>query len=422
MTDAPARSNDGQRGLTAVLLATGLFALCAPLPASDDAAVVVFLQPESGVPLFDQVDVEVAIDAVDPEDPVTRAELRFDGGLVSARTEPPWRWTLDVGPHNRDRTLYVDVHTRSGRVVREEFFVPRFDADEELDLGLRQVYATVTDRRGRRVLDLAAGELALEDDGERQEIVTFEAGEIPFTAVLLLDASGSMRGPALATALRGARRFVHSLDEYDEAKVMIFDERLRATSRWLGREHAAELEQPLDEAVTEAQGERGSAVFDYLFLALQRAETRQGRRAVILLSDGWDVHSVLTVGQILDSARRSQSQIYVIRRSNVEVKPYEHRGANLPGVLTSLHPSSKTRSHYRSFERLAEATGGRVLDIETVDEVDGALQEVLQELREQVAVGFYPSHRLGDGTWHELELTSPRSGLKVRTRKGYVDD
>lgn len=395
-----------------------LFLLLVTSPGVADNADVRFLRPPAGTPLFDEVDVEVAIES---DQPVQRVELRFDGGRVGVLTEPPWRWTLDVGAHNRDRTLYVDVHTVGGHVTREELFAPRFESDDEIDLGLRQICATVTDRKGRRVLDLESGDFTLRDDGKRQDVVTFEHGDIPFTAVLLIDASGSMRGPSLATALRGARRFVRSLETYDEAKVMLFGERLLATTRWLGHDQADELSRELESVVSGFEGRGGSAIFDYLFLAMQRGETRHGRRAIILFGDGWDAHSVLTLEQIQEAVRRSQSQIYVIRNRDVEVLSYETRGLQ-PSQVTSLHTARRTRDHYRSLDELAGATGGRVLDIEHIDQVEAALQEVLRELREQYALGFYPSDRRGDGAWHEVKLSVAGAGLKVRTREGYVDD
>ena len=83
-----------------------------------------------GVPLFDEVQVAVEIESTSE---VERVELRFDGGLVDVKTSPPWVWTVDVGPRNRDRTFYVDVVTTDGRSERAEFTAARFVADEEID-------------------------------------------------------------------------------------------------------------------------------------------------------------------------------------------------------------------------------------------------------------------------------------------------
>lgn len=402
-----------------------LLACCAWMPVlgwaqqdePQERLEVRFLLPEPGVPLFDEVDVAVDVQA-DRE--IERVELRFDGGLVGVKTSPPWTWTLDVGPRNRERVFYADVVTAGGRSKRAELVAPRFAADEEIDLGLRQLYVTVTDRRDRRVLDLERRDFTILDDGARQQIVTFERGDIPFTAVLLIDGSQSMRGAALDTALQGARRFVHSLRDHDETKIMVFSDRLSTSTRWGGP--ADGIAEQMATLAVNIDSFGGSAIFDVLHLAMLRAETRQGRRVVIALTDGWDLHSVLQAEQVAETARRMSSLIYVIRRGRFPFRRYHKLVASLPGATTSLSSGSETRLDFQRLEELVKASGGRILDIDTVEEVDGALQEILAELREQYALGFYPSQRRGDGSWHTVEIQLGRGNLDARTRGGYVDD
>jgi VWFA-related protein len=393
------------------LLSVGLPGLC---PAQEARPAVTFLRPQSGTPLFDQVDVEVAIES---DLPIERAELRFDGAMEGARTRPPWRWTLDVGSQNRDRRFFVDVVTAGGVSTRAELFVPRFESDAEIDIALRQLYVTVTNRRRERVLDLRAADFTVTDQGAAQKLVTFEGGDIPFTAVLLIDGSQSMKGPPLELAVRGARRFVANMGPYDETKIMIFGDRLTATSPWGGPDDS--LAKRLETLVSGIDFFGGSAIYDHLFLALLRAETRQGRRVVILLSDGSDLHSVLKAEQVEEAARRSQALVYVIRHS-------QGRAAVSPRVARfSMSSGPGQRREYQLLEDVAKATGGRVLTIESIDQVEAALQEILRELREQYALGYSPATRTGDPgdpVWHTVKVEVNRSGLEVRSRGSYVED
>lgn len=376
------------------------------------APTVTFLRPPAETPLFDQVDVEVAIQS---EARVERVELRFDGAVQGVLSAPPWYWTVDVGSQNRDRRFYVDVVTTGGVSTRAELLVPRFESDAEIDLELRQLYVTVTGRRGAdRVLDLQADDFTVIDEGVRQKLVTFEGGDIPFTAVLLVDGSQSMRGPPLEVALRGARRFVTSLGPYDETKIMIFGDRLTATSPWGGPDDG--LAERLETLVGGIDLFGGSAIYDHLFLALLRAETRQGRRVVILLTDGSDLHSVLRAEQVEEAARRSRALVYVIRHSQGR-SAQDPRSAQL---LSLIGPGQ--RLGLQHLESVAEATGGRVLTILSIDQVDGALQEILAELRGQYALGYYPSTDKGESAWHTVEVEVNRSGLDVRSRGTYVEE
>lgn len=369
--------------------------------------------------MFDEVDVEVAVES---ERPVQRVELRFDGALVGRRTSPPWRWTVDVGPQNRARVLYADVFFETGVPDRAELLAPRFETDEEIDLGLRQLYATVTDRSGRRVSGLDKKDFTVLDDGEEQELVTFEGGDIPFTAVLLVDSSQSVLRRAFGIALRGARSFVESLREHDEVKLLFFGDRITGSTRWNGPDD--DVEAQLDSLAEGLTSLSGSAIIDHLHLALLRAETRNGRRVVIALTDGWDLHSVLRAEQVAEVARRSQAQIFIIRwgRIHVRITGNYERLLGVPSVNSSLRSAHRARRDYVHLEEIARSTGGRVLDITGIDQVDGALKEILGELREQYALGYYPSDRRRDGSWHEVEILVKDRGLDVRTRGTYVDD
>ena len=114
----------------------------------------------------------------------------------------------------------------------------RSRVDEVMDLDLQQVYVTPS-RFGKRDLVFTNDQIKVVDDGRAQTVVTFEQGDIPFTATLLLDASGSMQGPRLERALDGARAFMADLAPLDRARIVLAADRLRGVSPFVEAENTS---------------------------------------------------------------------------------------------------------------------------------------------------------------------------------------
>jgi len=381
--------------------APGVFARQAP---AGDAVKVEIVSPTAETPAFGTTEVEVAARAAGG---IAKVELYFNGRKVGERSAPPYRFTVDLGQENVDRQLRAVARAASGARGEATVILPSLRVDEEIRLNLQQLYVTVT-RGGGRVLDLDRGDFRVYDDGDSQDIVTFERGEVPLTAALLVDASTSMAGPRLAAALRGARAFAEGMAPLDEATVALFSDRLLHATPFTSdpKRFAAGLEN--------VKTGGGTALNDQLFAAMTTLDARQGRRLVVLLSDGVDVDSVLEMSQVEEAAARSQVLVYWIRLIDEESAP----------DVTHLSAWRGRDEHKRELEglrHLVETTGGRVLDLPNIDDAETAFREVLSELREQYVIGYYPSNARGNGEWHSLRVELGRSGLAVRTRSGYRD-
>lgn len=384
-----------------------VLALGAGIPSSVTAAVqprIVAPAPDQAI--FGQVDVAVQVAA---DEPVTRVEVFINGVRRAVLTQPPWRTTIDVGDDNSQREFKVVAYGASGASSTATLETAPVRIDEQLDVQLRQLYVTVT-RSGsadaNRVLDLEQGDFEIYDNGKRQEIADFGKGEVPLTAVLLLDTSESMQGERLEAARRGASVFLSGMRQDDEASLVLFSDRLLRATKFTGDRN--ELEQALAE--TEASG--GTAVNDFLYMSLKLLDARIGRRAIILLSDGFDVHSVLPIDEVLWKARTSQSIIYWIQLDERQKE-------------TSF--SSAWRDHlgndheYQDLKKTVTESGGRILRIDKASQLEGAFANVMRELREQYVIGYYATDSKKDGRWHPIKVDVKRSGVKVRVREGYVD-
>ena len=386
------------------------------------AEALVIRSPEAGQALFGEILYEVELDAKLGESATTEpaATLRFvvDGETIAQFDAPPYRAIYDVGQENRDHRFEVLVETADGGSAQRVLESPAIRVDEEIELELQQFYASVTQRNGSLVTDLKREDLVLEDLGKRQEIVTFEGGDAPMTVVVLLDGSSSMGGRPFAEAVQGARSFLGGLRPLDEAKVVVFTDQVLGMSEFLPG--GSELPSVLDSV----RPLGGSAPIDHLYLAFQLLESRQGRRVILLLSDGADNHSVLDTDQVREVARRSQAMIYWVHPNS----RLPGEGAVGYGPTQVPEPRSAWRDRRDSVDQLVglrkilDISAGREVEIGRSTSVEAAFDEILTELRAQVVVGYYPDPTYDDGRWREVELeVVGRRGVKVRSREGYFD-
>jgi VWFA-related protein len=390
----------GRRTLLAAALA------CATLLTAGAAAaalVVEILSPSAREHVFGVVEVTAEVRS---DEPVPRVELFLDDRLIGVRMAPPYAWTIDVGEDNRDRRFSVVAHGASGATASDTVITKSIVIDDAIDLNLKQLYVTVT-RGGERALDLERADFQVIDGGDRRELVTFERGDVPLTAVLMVDASASMRGRPLAAALDGARSFMRQMKPLDEAMLLLFSDRVLLATPFTGREDA------LAAGVGEVEAAGETALNDHLYLALKLLDRRQGRRVVVLLTDGADVVSALGMDEVLWKERRGNALVYWLRLE----------GGGMAGAefSSSWRGYEGNARQLRLFEELVEESGGRIETVGSLDEVEGAFAGILQELREQYVLGYYPLGLKGDGSWRRVEVKVAAPGVRVRAREGYVD-
>ncbi len=390
--------------MRAIWGALALAACAMPVAAAEDPAI--FLDYPLGLEF---VSGPVKIEAgVIGDDPVRIVEFQVDGKPVVRFDRPPYRVTVDVGWENVEHEFTAILRTRGGLEVSSSVRTPRLRMDDELKVELMQLYVTASEGERRR-LDLEREDFRIVDDGHEQKIVTFERGEVPVTAVLLLDCSLSMKGDRLEAALAGARVFLDEMAELDRASVMLFSDNLQGSTVF--SEQAADLEPALSEVI--AAG--GTSINDHLFLTLQDLERQQGRRAIVLFSDGADVHSVLGMEHVLEKAQRSSSLIYWIYLA-------EGAGADeVPSYSSSWRDVERNKEEFKLLRRTIRESGGRIQVVQRPEDLAAAFKTIIDELRGQYVLGYYPSHRRNDGGWRNVKVRVREGGVDLRTRNGYTD-
>ena len=255
-------------------------------------------------------------------------------------------------------------------------------------VNLVEVYATVTDRQGEPVTGLAATDFAVSEDGARQAITAFAAGEFPLAVAIGLDRSFSMadKSNRLGVAKSAARTFVGSLRTSDQVMVIAIGGEIEVAAP-LTADHGAALA-----AIDRLEAWGTTPLYDAARAALDAIQSAGGRRALVLLSDGTDRYSDTAAAELVDRARRRDVLIYPIAL-----------GASRPPV----------------FAELAAATGGRSFHTREPGQLAKTMTAIARELRFQYLLGYVPSRGTSEPGWHAIDVSVSRPDVRVRAREGY---
>jgi Ca-activated chloride channel family protein len=266
---------------------------------------------------------------------------------------------------------------------------------------LVNVGVTVTDKRGVLATDLAAEDFEIYEDGRKQEIRYFAAGDRSATAPalhlgLLLDVSGSMNED-IGFTKTAAIKFLNTLTDAVDITVLDFDTEVRA-ARYSQAEFAR-----LIERIRQQKARGFTALYDALGIYLHGAAEQDGRSIMLLYTDGGDTRSSLSLAELMDLLKASSVTVYPI------------------GALD--HQSASARTEQRMLlQRIAEATGGQAFFPASVKELDAVYEKVVAEIRAQYTLGYLSTNPKTDGAWRNVDVKVVRKNakdLRVRARKGY---
>ena len=349
----------------------GLFAGClvalAAVPCLAGDVRVAITSPVAGESVAGTVTVAAEVAGADA---ISHLEFRVDGRVAGRATPPPWELAVDVGLDNVAHRFEVVAFTAAGEAARAAVVTPHIHVDEEVSFQLQQLYVTAS-RADRRVDGLDRGDFSVFDDGDKQELITFERGDVPFTAVILI----------------GATAFLAAGD-------------------------------PRAQALDGVEADGGTALNDQLYVSLHLLEQRQGRRVIIMLTDGLDSHSVLAIDDVLPLAGRSRALLYWVRlvKGGPTSPDLDPRGQH-----SAWRDGSGHRRQIEALERAVVNSGGRVAMIRSAEEMAPTFTGILAELREQYVLGYYPSGARNDGAWHAVKVKTPFAGVEIRAASGYLD-
>jgi Ca-activated chloride channel family protein len=256
------------------------------------------------------------------------------------------------------------------------------------------IYATVIDSSGRLVPDLEKSDFTVLDDGKPVELTTFSNAPLPFTAVVMLDTSASMTNN-LDLLNRAAEQFLIRLHPTDKAQVGAFNDKIQLSGRFTNDRDE------LIAALDDLQFGNPTRLNDAIAVSLDTLQKIEGRRVVLMFSDGEDTSSKIGFRTVLERARDEEVMVYAIGLESEYLQGTR---------MTRTRPS-------RDLRRIADETGGGYFELKRSAELAPTFTRVAQELRSQYLLGFAPATL--DGKLHRLEVRV-RPGVNVRARRSYL--
>lgn len=256
-------------------------------------------------------------------------------------------------------------------------------------------FVTVTDSNNRLVADLTREDFEIYDNGRVQEVTIFDNEVRPFTVVVMLDTSISMTH-RLKDLYAGAEQFLLRLLPHDKATVGGFNDKIEFASEFSSDRNS------LVSALKSLDYGNQTHLYDAVYASLDQLEKVEGRKVILLFTDGADFGSRQGPGRALERARDREVMIYGI------------------GLETEFfNGQSVVRSKPDSIlNRFANETGGGYFDLKKDADLNASFTRIAQELRSQYLLGFSPPTL--DGKVHRLEVRVKRPGLKTRSRRSYV--
>ncbi len=270
----------------------------------------------------------------------------------------------------------------------------------KVDVKLVNVYVTVTNAQGGPVAGLKKDNFTLQEDGRNQTISVFDKeSAVPLSIALAIDTSLSTRHD-LPLEQASAKRFARTIMRpVDALSVFGFNETvLQSTS------YTADLKR-IDDGIDHIRLGAATALFDAIYLASRSLGHRQGRKVLVLITDGGDTVSKIDYQQALRAAEEAECIVY-----SIIVVPIENSAGRETGGEHALI-------------QLSEDTGGKHYYATSTSQLDEAFRQISDELRTQYLLAYYPSQRTSDSQFRSIQVTvsgpADATSYRVRHRAGY---
>jgi Ca-activated chloride channel family protein len=257
------------------------------------------------------------------------------------------------------------------------------------------IYATVVDGNARLVPGLDQTDFTVLDNGKPADVALFSNEPQPFTAVVMLDTSASMTAN-LKLLNRAAEQFLLRLLPVDKAQVGAFNDKIQLSGTFTNDRDE------LIGALNDLYFGNPTRLNDAIATSLDTLKGIDGRRVVLVFTDGEDTSSRIGFKTVLERARDEEVMVYAIG--------LESEYFNGMRVVRS-RPA-------RDLRRISDETGGGYFELQKTDELAPTFTRVAQELRSQYLIGFAPVAL--DNRVHKLEVKVNKPGMTVRARKSYL--
>jgi VWFA-related protein len=289
----------------------------------------------------------------------------------------------------------------------------------KVDVDIVNVLASVRDKRGGLVANLEKNDFTILEDGKQQDIKYFtKESDLPLTIGLLIDVSGSQRNLIQIERDAASQFFGQVLRKKDEAFLISFGEEAELLQDYTSSPKL--LQAGLNDLrvssgvgglhpgpVPTAGGPRGTVLYDAVYLAAnEKLKTEVGRKVIVVITDGEDQGSRLTMNQAIEAAQKSDAVIYSIYYYDASAYGgygMIRFGGSGEGVL----------------KKMSDETGGHVYKVDRKNPLDHVFKELQDEMRSQYSIGYVPANETKDGSYRKIDIKLANKDLKPQARKGY---
>jgi Ca-activated chloride channel homolog len=253
------------------------------------------------------------------------------------------------------------------------------------------LFVTVADAQKRLVPDLNKEDFEVFDNDKPQALTYFDNSIHPITVVVMLDTSGSMT-LTIDLLKRAAEQFLIRLLPDDKAKVGAFNDKVQISARYSNNRDQ------LISAVKDLDYGNGTRLWDAVAMSLDELKGIDGRKVILVFTDGDDTASKVGLGSMIERARAEEVMVYAIGLES--------------------HFMNQTTKPDGGLRKIADETGGGYFELKKTADLAPTFTKVASELHSQYVIGFSPT--LLDNRVHKLAVKMKPAGLTARARKSYV--
>lgn len=367
------------------LLHAGLLILLTLPPVAVGGAVRVLSPTDQDILIGE---TRFAFEIVDLAAGVDRIDIYVTGRLIGSAQAPEWTLTWEAPTDLRDPRAAAVAYAGDNVIQRMALKTRVVTIGERVEVSLVQLYPVVLDGRGRYAHGLVESDFVVRDQGHPIEIQRFGVGTTRSSVTMVVDTSQSMTSK-LPVVQDACTRFVTRLQDRHALSLYAFNQTLLPIVETTSDSTAVEA------AIRTLRAGGGTALYDAMLDVLGRLDKIDGRRVVVVFSDGKDERSIVSRQAVISAARESGVLVYSV------------------GTLSGEAGSSQRDD----LQQLADETGGQAFFIKKAADLHGVFDDIVQDLEAQYVL----SYPVPDGPTglREVEVRARNRNLRVRCRDQY---
>jgi len=321
-------------------------------------------------------------------------DLFLDSKKLASWTAPPYEATIPAAQFANATLLRATAITADGQEANDiRMLKGPQTAVESVRVDVVQLHVSALDKGGRFVKGLAQGDFSIKEDGKPEELSGFEIAEnLPLTVGLVVDGSGSMEKSLPFVHEASSALFKNLIRSKDQGFVIEFRDKARFLQELTGDSPS------LQRAASDTRAEGATALYDAVVLGLYQFRALQGRKALIVITDGDDNRSHVDFDTLLRYARSAEAPIYFL-------------AVGIP--LTDFRSRRVTK-------QIAEESGGVVFHMSNAEKIGEVTRQIEEELRSQYILAFRSDSPKPPGEYRSVAVAIAKPGVTARTIRGYI--